>query len=254
MSATPRQQPKPATTATPARGRPRKVLDANGQATDRRTQIVVAAAGLFAEYGFETTSVRQIADAVNILAGSLYHHFATKEDMLHACLTGRLARMAQDGQRMAQLPFDAEHRFVASLIMRFTQYIENWQFHTILLQEGRFFRRHPDFAYVVAAKGKAFALQQENLLEGMKAGLFRDDIDTYLMIGTISRTLSSAASWFRSGDVFSSDTPSRYTLDMMIDFHLDCILRMVRQPSRLADPIPRAVCEQALGQLSALGT
>ena len=36
---------------------------------------------LFAEFGYEATTVRQIADEVNILAGSLYYHFASKEEM-----------------------------------------------------------------------------------------------------------------------------------------------------------------------------
>ena len=148
------------------------------QASDRRSQIVDAAARLFAAFGDEATSVSQIADEVDILAGSLYHHFATKEQMLHHFLQGRLARLTHDNQRMAQLPVDAEHRFVASVIMRFREYVENWEFHTILLQEGRFFRRHKEFAYVVKAKSRAFGVQQAILQDGMESGLFRPDIDT----------------------------------------------------------------------------
>ncbi len=212
----------------------------------RRSEIVDAAARLFAENGYEATSVRQIAEVAGILAGSLYHHFATKEDMLHEIMRPRLSHMLAANQRLALLRADAEHLFVAGLIVRFRQYFENWEFHAILLQEGRFFRRHADFAYVVEAKREAFALQQSILHGGMEAGLFRSDMDTYLMIGTISRTLSSATSWFRSGDIFSSDKPVHYTIDNMIDFHLDCILRLVRGAGRLLDPIPRETCERLL--------
>jgi TetR/AcrR family transcriptional regulator, cholesterol catabolism regulator len=230
----------------PQRVRPPKLTDVNGQSMDRRSQIVESAAKLFAEYGYEATSVRQIADAVGMLPGSLYHHFATKEEMLHEVMTARLRKMSHDNQRIAHLPVDAEHRFIASVIMRFRQYVENWEFHSILLQEGRFFRRHQDFAYVVEAKTEAFAVQQLTLREGMEAGLFRSDMDTYLMIGAISRLLSSAAAWFRSGDIFSSDRPSHYLLEDMIDFHVDSVLRLVRAPSRIAEPIPRAICESLL--------
>lgn len=231
------------------RPRPRKLTDADGQSTDRRSQIVGSAADLFAIYGFEATSMRQIADEVGILAGSLYHHFETKEDILHAIMRTRIAQLVQDNEKLAQLPVDAEHRLVASVILRFGQYVDQWQFHAILLQEGRFFRRQADFAYVVEAKAQAFAAQQATLREGMTAGLFRADIDPYLMIGAISRTLSSAAAWFRSGDIFSSDKPSRYSIDTMIDFHLDCVLRMVRAPDRLAEPVPRVECERLLEAL-----
>ncbi|MDE2596752.1 MAG: TetR/AcrR family transcriptional regulator [Sphingomonadales bacterium] len=228
------------------RPRPRRLTDSAGQATDRRSQIVEAAAVLFAEFGYEATSVRQIADSVSILSGSLYHHFTTKEEMLHALLQPRIAAMDADNRRLAALPADAERRLIASVVMRFRQYVDQWAFHTILLQEGRFFRRQEEFAYVVAAKGQAFALQQAILQQGMDSGLFRRDMDTYLMIGTIARMLSGAAAWFRSGDIFSSDKPSRYGLDMVIDFHVDSVLRLVRLPERLGEPVPRGESERLL--------
>lgn len=215
----------------------------DAQIQDRRTQILAAAARLFAEYGFETTSVRQIADEVDILAGSLYHHFATKEDMLHEVIREPLREIVEDNLRIAQLPVDAECRLVTSIIVRFRQYIEDWPLHAILMQEGKFFRRSEDFTYVQEAKAQAFHLQEAILKEGMDAGLFHPGIDTYLMIGTIARMLSSAAAWFRSGDIYSSNMPERYTLDTVIDFHLDCILRMVRSSSRQAEPIPRETCD-----------
>ncbi|HSM22357.1 MAG TPA: helix-turn-helix domain-containing protein, partial [Rubrivivax sp.] len=41
-----------------------------------------AAARLFCRQGYDGTSVRDIARAVGMLPGSLYCHFATKEDLL----------------------------------------------------------------------------------------------------------------------------------------------------------------------------
>ncbi len=210
--------------------------DPNGQSLDRRSQIIDAAARLFAEFGYEATSVRQIADEVNILPGSLYHHFATKEEMLHDVMRANLDAMLDGNREVAQLPVDAEHRLVASLIMRLRLYAENWQFYAILVQESRFFRRNTDFAYVVEAKEQAFRIQEETLLDGMRSRLFDTGLDTYLMIGTISRMLTSSAAWFRSGDIFSSDKQSRYSIDMMIDFHIECVLRLVRCADRLAEP------------------
>jgi AcrR family transcriptional regulator len=45
----------------------------------RRDEILRAAAGLFAAEGYRNTSMREVAAASGILAGSLYHHFASKE-------------------------------------------------------------------------------------------------------------------------------------------------------------------------------
>ncbi len=53
--------------------------------TDSRLPLVLdQAARLFRTRGFEGTSVRDIARAVGMLPGSLYCHFATKEELLTA--------------------------------------------------------------------------------------------------------------------------------------------------------------------------
>jgi AcrR family transcriptional regulator len=49
---------------------------------NRLPQILDAAARLFRAQGFQGTSVRDIVRAVGMLPGSLYYHFATKEDLL----------------------------------------------------------------------------------------------------------------------------------------------------------------------------
>jgi len=52
------------------------------RADNRLPQILDQAARLFRTQGFQGTSVRDIVRAVDMLPGSLYYHFATKEDLL----------------------------------------------------------------------------------------------------------------------------------------------------------------------------
>ena len=51
---------------------------------NRREELLRAAARLFAEHGFEATSMRDIAGAVGMLAGSMYYHFPSKEELVAA--------------------------------------------------------------------------------------------------------------------------------------------------------------------------
>ncbi|WKN48649.1 TetR/AcrR family transcriptional regulator [Nocardioides sp. Arc9.136] len=51
---------------------------------DRREGIVVAAAACFAEQGYHAVGMREIAQAVGIKGASLYNHFGSKEEILHA--------------------------------------------------------------------------------------------------------------------------------------------------------------------------
>ena len=64
------------------RGRSAARNHGSGSAT-RSNQILTIAASLFVLKGFEGTTMRDIAAAVGILPGSLYHHFASKEQLLH---------------------------------------------------------------------------------------------------------------------------------------------------------------------------
>jgi AcrR family transcriptional regulator len=69
------------------RGRPR-LERSRRPGNTARDEILDAAAELFTSHGYASTSTRKIADAVGMRQASLYHHFATKDDMLDALLAG----------------------------------------------------------------------------------------------------------------------------------------------------------------------
>ena len=52
----------------------------------RHLEVLEAAARVFHEKGYESTSIQDIADAVGILKGSLYYYITSKEDLLFEIL------------------------------------------------------------------------------------------------------------------------------------------------------------------------
>jgi len=62
--------------------------------------ILDEAARLFRERGYAATSMRDIAAAIDMLPGSLYYHFAAKEDLLVAVYEQRV-RLITDKVRVA---------------------------------------------------------------------------------------------------------------------------------------------------------
>ena len=69
------------------RGRPR-LEQSRRPGSTAREEILDAAAELFTKIGYAGTSTRRIADGVGMRQASLYHHFATKDDILDALLAG----------------------------------------------------------------------------------------------------------------------------------------------------------------------
>lgn len=57
-------------------------------ARGRREEILVAAAQCFADMGYHTVGMRDIATAVGIKGASLYNHFSSKEEIMYAIALG----------------------------------------------------------------------------------------------------------------------------------------------------------------------
>lgn len=74
-----------------------------------RGRLLQEAARLFREKGYERTTVRDLAAAVGIQSGSLFHHFRTKEEILKAVMveTIRLnTALMQAAMEVAETPKD----------------------------------------------------------------------------------------------------------------------------------------------------
>ena len=67
---------------------------------NRRAELVLAAARLFREKGFDATSVRDIAHAVGMRSGSPFYHFANKHELLMAVMEEGL-RLGLDRTHLA---------------------------------------------------------------------------------------------------------------------------------------------------------
>src|SRR5439155_20727234 len=124
----------------------------NDAGADRREYIIRKAAERIARHGFAVTSVRQIADDVDILSGSLYHHFATKEEILHEIVKDAVVLLRDETLRIAAADADPETRIVALILLELGELVENYPVHAILYNERKLFRSSPEFADVMAAK------------------------------------------------------------------------------------------------------
>jgi AcrR family transcriptional regulator len=65
-----------------------------GRAT--RDQLVAVATELFAQRGFDGTSIEAVLEAAGVSRGSLYHHFASKEALFEAVLDAVEARISEE--------------------------------------------------------------------------------------------------------------------------------------------------------------
>ena len=75
--------------ATPLRGTSTRAA----QAERTRQQILETAERLFAEHGYDATSLQMIADAMGLTKAAVYYHFPAKVDIKHALLLPRVEQL-----------------------------------------------------------------------------------------------------------------------------------------------------------------
>lgn len=231
----------------PARGR-RKSNRSSGLEYTREI-ILKISARRFAEFGFEVTTVREIAAEAEILSGSIYHHFTGKDEILHEIIRNSTISMGQQCTQIAQFNVDPEHRLVALILLSFNELFNDSDVFAILYNERAFFRRNINFEYVVHAKSQMFLAWKSVLEEGVKSGLFRPDLALFLSISTIIRMLNNCADWYRHQHDFEKQGVLSHSRKELVDFNVDLALRAVRSSSRIDEPIPAVIAERLLADL-----
>src|SRR5262252_6387148 len=116
--------------------------------SQRRAHLVVLAGELFADKGYASTTVREIADAAGILSGSLYHHFDSKESMLDEIMHGFLdhtvaryrATVDEGGDPLAVLQALVREAFISLGA--------NPAALAVMINEFNFLVQFPRFAYL----------------------------------------------------------------------------------------------------------
>src|SRR5690606_31808333 len=76
----------------------------------RRNALVSAAAQLFREQGYDRTTVRELAAAVGLQSGSLFHHFRNKEEILLAVMANGIQSVIDEGLTLLDGHDDAAQR------------------------------------------------------------------------------------------------------------------------------------------------
>jgi len=77
----------------------------NGVGGDRGEEVYAAALRLFTEKGYHATSMQDIAAAVGLYKGSLYHYIGGKEELLMRVFEHAMGGLLEDVERIAGDPF-----------------------------------------------------------------------------------------------------------------------------------------------------
>ncbi|MER8161042.1 TetR/AcrR family transcriptional regulator [Streptomyces sp. NPDC094472] len=183
----------------------------------RRAELLAVAADVFAEQGYSATTVRQIADAAGMLAGSLYYHFDSKESMLDEILSGFLDELWAGYDAVLEADLAPRATIEALVTESFREIDRHRAAVAIYQKESRHLSAQPRFAYLAAAQEKFEKAWLGTLERGVAARAFRADLDARLTYRFVRDTVWVAASWYRPGGQHSPEEIARQYLSMVLD-------------------------------------
>ncbi|MFF9343346.1 MULTISPECIES: TetR/AcrR family transcriptional regulator [unclassified Streptomyces] len=186
-------------------------------APGRRRQILDTAAEVFAAQGYDATTVRQIADAAGLLAGSLYHHFDSKESMLDEILSGFLDDLWSRYDTVLAAALRPRESLAALVTESFREIDRHRAAVAIYQKESRHLTDQPRFGYLAGAQRRFERAWLRTLESGVASGDFRTDLDVRLAYRFVRDTVWVAASWYRPGGRHSPEEIARQYLSMVLE-------------------------------------
>src|SRR6185437_12042851 len=136
---------------------------------------------MFAERGLRATTVRDIADGAGILSGSLYHHFASKEEMVDDLMRGFLDWLFARYREIVDSEANPLQR-LKGLFMASFEAIEDRHAQVVIYQdEAKRLSSQPRFSYMEDLNKQQRQMWVEVLNQGIAEGCFRPDLDVDLV-------------------------------------------------------------------------
>jgi AcrR family transcriptional regulator len=157
--------------------------------SQRREELTRIAARLFAERGYQGTSLADLADELGVQKPSLYHHIASKEDLLWAVASegAEAFHAALDG---VPATASAAERIRLALRAHLTVVAQQLDVATVFVREWR---------HLGGERREAFVAERRRYEQRVR-DLFRDGVEqselrTDLDVPTAALLFLSAANW-----------------------------------------------------------
>ncbi|MBU0512159.1 MAG: TetR/AcrR family transcriptional regulator [Chloroflexi bacterium] len=172
--------------------------------TVSRKDIIRAAARVFRERGFHGTSMQLIADAVGLQKGSLYHHIASKEELLHDVMMTGVTQLGDRLRAVADSLLSPAQKLRKLVESHICYAAENIDIATVVLFEHQAMLGFPMLREEYVARRDFFESQFRTVIqEGVESGVFRP-VDVPIVAQALLGAHNWLVMWYRPEGRLSS--------------------------------------------------
>jgi AcrR family transcriptional regulator len=178
----------------------------------KQQQVVTEAARVFAERGYDQTTMQQLADEVGIAAGGLYHYFGSKEQLLIRICDQLMNPLLAEARELLKSEDPPEEQ-LRELIRLWVDHVVAHRDHMLVFQQERHAIEHGAQWKGVRDDRKAF----ERLVESVLKNVDTSADDPRLALSALLGMVNHTAQWFRPR--------GRLTAREVADGYADLLLR-----------------------------
>lgn len=185
--------------------------------SNRRSVIRDNAAALFAQRGVAGTSVREIADTVGILSGSLYHHFASKDEIVDEIITMYLDDLLRRyGSALAES--QDPRAAVETLIRVSLEVIRDHPHATQIYQnDATYIRGLPSAEHTKNVAAEIQQMWLDVIERGIASGAFRSSLDAKVVYRLLRDAIWLTLRWFNPTGEFTLDHLAEECIVVFLD-------------------------------------
>jgi AcrR family transcriptional regulator len=162
---------------------------------EKQIQIIEEAEILFAENGFNGTSVREIAKNADVNLAMISYYFGSKDKLLEAIFIYRGETTKISLEKILQTPSLSSLQKIHKLIEHYVNRVLAHQaFYKILTREMVVNHTGETENIILETKRRNLEIVQQIIAEGQKDGTFKKKVDVPLLISVLSGTANSLLS------------------------------------------------------------
>ena len=161
--------------------------------TEKREHILQVAEELFAENGFDGTSVRMLAEAAKVNLAMISYYFGSKEKLFETLVETRTSVLREILKTITETIPDPLERLEAIMVAYMDRILNNTRFHRIIHRQISLQSRSEMNETIINILMKNGVSVAEVIMEGQKSGVFRKDIDIPLTIMSLKSPITQFA-------------------------------------------------------------
>jgi AcrR family transcriptional regulator len=180
-----------------------------------RDRLVQAAARLFAEKGFEATTVRQIVEAAGVTKGGLYHYFDSKDALLYEIYSRMLRMQANRMETIAESGLPLPQRVHAIIADVVATSIANLDDAVVFFQSVHLLEAGKQAD--VRAERRLYHERFRALVEeGQRSGVFRADVPADIVVNYHFGAIHRLGMWYHPDGSLSGEQVGLYFANLML--------------------------------------